>query len=67
MIHQPLFEIILNKGVAGEIYNIGCRDEYSIMDITKKIIKLVKQTDDYSKWIEYAEDRAYNDIRYYKG
>ena len=35
------------------------------MDITKKIIKLVKNTDDYSKWKEYVEDRAYNDIRYY--
>ena len=34
------FELILNKGVIGEIYNIGCHDEYSIMDITKKIIKL---------------------------
>jgi len=59
------FELILHKGVIGETYNIGCHDEYSIMDITKKIIKLIKKTDDYSKWIEYVEDRAYNDIRYY--
>lgn len=59
------FELILHEGVIGETYNIGCHDEYSIMDITKKIIKLVKNTDDYSKWIEYVEDREYNDIRYY--
>lgn len=59
------FELILKKGVIGEIYNIGCHDEYSIMDITKKIIKLVKKTENYSEWIEFVEDRAYNDIRYY--
>lgn len=31
------FEIILNEGKIHEIYNIGTRDEYSIMDITKKL------------------------------
>jgi UDP-glucose 4,6-dehydratase len=59
------FELILDKGVIGEIYNIGCHDEYSIMDITKKIIKLVKKTDNYKEWIEHVEDRIYNDVRYF--
>jgi len=59
------FEIILNKGSVGEIYNIGTTDEYSIMDITKKIIKLIKNTENYEEHIEYVSDRIYNDIRYF--
>lgn len=59
------FELILEKGVIGEIYNVGCHDEYSIMDVAKKIIRLMKNTTDYDAWIDYVEDRAYNDVRYY--
>jgi dTDP-glucose 4,6-dehydratase len=61
------FECILEKGVAGEIYNIGCDEdmEYSIMDVAKKIIQLVKHTDNYDDWIEYIADRPFNDRRYY--
>ena len=55
----------LKKGVIGEIYNVGCHDEYSIMDVAKKIIRLMKNTTDYDAWIDYVEDRAYNDVRYY--
>jgi len=61
------FEYILEKGNVGEIYNIGCDDnmEYSVMDIAKKLIKLIKDTDDYTDWIEYIADRPFNDQRYY--
>ena len=61
------FEAILNKGKLGEIYNIGCNEkmEYSVMDIAKKLIKMIKNTDDYNKWITYIEDRPFNDQRYY--
>ena len=61
------FEIILLKGKIGEIYNIGCDEgmEYTVMEVAKKIIKLVKNTEDYDEWIEYIEDRPYNDQRYY--
>ena len=61
------FEIILDNGSVGEIYNIGCNDgmEYSIMDIAKILIKLIKNTDNYDEWIEYIEDRPFNDKRYY--
>jgi dTDP-glucose 4,6-dehydratase len=61
------FEYILEKGEIGEIYNIGCDEgmEYSIMDIAKILIKLIKKTDNYDEWIEYIEDRPFNDQRYY--
>jgi len=61
------FECILEKGLIGEIYNIGCDQnmEYSVMDVAKILIKMIKDTDEYDEWIEYIEDRPYNDKRYY--
>ena len=61
------FECILEKGKTGEIYNIGCDKnmEYSVMEVTKILIKMIKNTENYDKWIEYIEDRPYNDQRYY--
>jgi len=58
---------ILEKGKVGEIYNIGCDKgmEYSIMDVAKILIKKIKGTEDYDKWITYIEDRPFNDQRYY--
>ena len=29
------------------------------------LIKLIKNTDEYDEWIEYVEDRPFNDKRYY--
>ena len=61
------FETILEYGEIGEIYNIGCDDgmEYSVLEIAKILIKLIKKTEDYDEWIEYMEDRPFNDKRYY--
>jgi dTDP-glucose 4,6-dehydratase len=59
------FELILFKGELGEIYNIGTDIEYSVMDITKSLVKLMKNKEDISEYIEYVEDRKYNDKRYF--
>ena len=61
------FEVILEKGEVGEIYNIGCDEnmEYSVIDIAKILIRLTKKTENYEEWIEYIEDRPFNDQRYY--
>ena len=61
------FESILENGEIGEIYNIGCDEgmEFSVMDVAKTLIKMIKKTDDIDQWIEYVEDRPYNDMRYY--
>jgi len=61
------FEHILFKGKIGEIYNIGCDEgmEYSVMEVTKILIKMIKNTENYDEWIEYIEDRPFNDQRYY--
>jgi dTDP-D-glucose 4,6-dehydratase len=39
--------------------------EYSVLEISKILIKMIKKTEDYDQWIEYIEDRPYNDMRYY--
>ena len=61
------FTLILETGVIGEIYNIGGDDshEYSVMDIAQRLIRSIKNTTDYDQWIEYIEDRPFNDLRYY--
>ena len=35
------------------------------MDIAKILIREIKNTTKYEDWIEYIEDRPYNDKRYY--
>ena len=65
------FECILEKGEIGEIYNIGCDEgmEFSVMEIAKLLIQKIKsdsnEVDDINSWIEFIEDRPYNDQRYY--
>ena len=59
---------ILEKGKIGEIYNIGCDEnmEYSILEVAKILIKKIKGNDAVVEdWIEYIEDRPFNDKRYY--
>jgi len=58
-------DIVWNRGISGEIYNIASDDELSVMDVTKLIIKTIKDTENYDEWITYIEDRPFNDSRYY--
>jgi dTDP-glucose 4,6-dehydratase len=61
------FEIILEKGKVGEIYNIGSDEnqEYTVLQVAKLLIEKIKNTKDYNEWITYIEDRPFNDKRYY--
>jgi dTDP-glucose 4,6-dehydratase len=60
-------ECVLEKGIVGEIYNIGSDDhhEYTVTEIAHKLIKEIKNTEEYDQWISYVEDRPFNDKRYY--
>lgn len=66
-------DIIVNKGIVGEIYNIGSdhSNEYSVMEVAIKLIKLIKNNmqsnnmQGYDDYIEYIEDRPFNDKRYF--
>jgi UDP-glucose 4,6-dehydratase len=63
------FELILEKGKIGEIYNIGSdiNSEYSVLEIAKLLISLIKKdnSNDINDYITYIEDRPFNDKRYY--
>jgi dTDP-glucose 4,6-dehydratase len=68
------FDIILSRGEIGEIYNIGGDDssEYSVIEIAKILINEMKGVNiDFMEdatdldWIEYIDDRPFNDKRYY--
>ena len=54
---------ILFKGEINQIYNIGTNNEYSVIEIAQKIIERLKDNH-YKSWIEYVEDRNFNDKRY---
>lgn len=58
-------ETVWKRGLKGEIYNIASDDELTIMELTKLIIESNTESTDYEKWIEYIEDRPFNDKRYY--
>jgi dTDP-glucose 4,6-dehydratase len=60
-------ELIMENGVIGEIYNIGSDEdkEYTVLEIAHILIHLIKNTDKYDDFIEYIEDRPFNDKRYY--
>jgi dTDP-glucose 4,6-dehydratase/UDP-glucose 4,6-dehydratase len=59
--------LVLKNGKIGEIYNIGSdeNDEFTILDISKLLIKNIANTEEYDKWITYIKDRPFNDKRYY--
>jgi dTDP-glucose 4,6-dehydratase len=63
-------EVITRKGVIGQVYNIGTKNEYSVMDITRLLIDkiiindLLVNTVDYDDYIKYIKDRQFNDHRY---
>ena len=59
--HCRAVEFVLNKGNIGEIYNIGGGNEKTNIEITKKILTLLKKDD---SMIEYVTDRPGHDFRY---
>jgi dTDP-glucose 4,6-dehydratase len=60
-------EIILKFGSFGEIYNIGSNpeNEKTVIDVAKYLINKLFNTEDYDKYIEYVNDRPFNDKRYF--
>jgi UDP-glucose 4,6-dehydratase len=69
-------EHILHKGEIGEIYNIGSdeKEEYTVYEIAKILIKMIHSTksqtsfnndEDFINYIEYIQDRPFNDKRYF--
>ena len=60
-------DVILHKGKVTEIYNIGSnpRDERSVLDVAKVLINKIHNTEEYNEYMEFVEDRPFNDKRYF--
>lgn len=58
------FELVLFNGKIGEVYNSGSGQECSVMELAKRIITHLKPGEKLEDWIEYIEDRHFNDKRY---
>lgn len=54
--------LITSKGEIGEIYNIGSKNEYSVIEVTRMLCQLMNK--DYKNSIEYVKDRNFQDRRY---
>jgi len=59
--HCQAVEFLLKKGNFGEIYNIGGGNEMTNIEITEKILTLLKKDE---SLIEYVTDRPGHDYRY---
>jgi dTDP-glucose 4,6-dehydratase len=59
--HCEALEMILEKGRAGEIYNISSGNEEDNLTLVKKILKIMGKDE---KLIEFVEDRPGHDVRY---
>lgn len=59
--HAKALDLLLHKGVPGEVYNIGSDNERPNIEITKMILKFLNRT---NGQIEYVKDRPGHDRRY---
>ena len=58
-------EIVWKRGAPGEVYNIASDHELTVTEVTRLAIETITGTQNYDDWIEYVNDRPFNDRRYY--
>jgi dTDP-glucose 4,6-dehydratase len=59
--HAKAIELMFEKGVAGEVYNVGADNEKSNLEIAAIVLKQFGLPEDH---IEFVEDRPGHDLRY---
>lgn len=59
--HCEAIDIVLHKGKAGEIYNIGGNNEWKNIDIVKLLLKYLNKPE---SLITFVKDRPGHDLRY---
>ncbi|KAF3857157.1 hypothetical protein F7725_009016 [Dissostichus mawsoni] len=59
--------LVLEKGIVGEIYNVGTSCEIPIMQLAKELVKMVKNVPDseVNDWLEFVPDRMQKDEEQY--
>lgn len=58
--------VIAEKGIVTEIYNIGTQMEYTVCEVVKTVLDIMKPVgyEDVTNWIEHVPDRNFQDYRY---
>uniref|UniRef100_H3C810 dTDP-D-glucose 4,6-dehydratase n=1 Tax=Tetraodon nigroviridis TaxID=99883 RepID=H3C810_TETNG len=58
--------LLLEKGAAGEIYNVGAACEVPIRRLAQELVQMVKEVpeSEVSNWLEFVSDRPLVDLRY---
>lgn len=59
--HCRGIDMLVEKGINGEVYNIGGEQELTNLDLTRKILKLMGKDE---SAITYVQDRPGHDLRY---
>lgn len=59
--HCSALDLLLQRGVSGEVYNIGSDNEKNNLEIARMILELLNKPED---MITFVEDRPGNDRRY---
>ncbi|KAG9328628.1 hypothetical protein JZ751_012721 [Albula glossodonta] len=57
----------MEKGMLGEIYNIGTTFELAVTQLARELIKMMKNLSldvDVDNWLEFVEDRPCQDLGY---
>ncbi|KAJ51378.1 dTDP-glucose 4,6-dehydratase [Clostridium tetanomorphum] len=65
--HCRAIDLVLNKGINGEVYNIGCHNEKTNLDIVNLIIDILNELGKYKinkNIISHVKDRLGHDRRY---
>jgi len=57
-------ELIFHNGVLNEVYNIGTKQEYSVMDVATLLIERMTKDKTINNNVIFVEDRPFNDFRY---
>jgi len=58
-------QLIMEKGIFGEIYNIASDNEYSVREISDLIRSIMCPEKSFDEVVEYVQDRKFNDVRYF--
>jgi dTDP-glucose 4,6-dehydratase len=59
--HSRALDLLMHKGVAGEVYNIGAENERNNLEVAHLILKIMEKP---KSMIKFVEDRPGNDRRY---
>jgi dTDP-glucose 4,6-dehydratase len=55
---------IMEQGEIGQTYEMGTTNEFTALEIAKKLITMLKPYNKSNQWIEYVKDRPFHDVRY---